>query len=527
MTDFPYLGNKISLISSSEIRYEGILYTIDTFQGTVTLAQVRSYGTEDRPTERPFAERDEIYDFIVFRGSDIKDIKLCNVRKPYDDPAIVEMGNANSAPPAASLSTAPPAAAPVASEPGPRTQLPPSEQQPAAAFTIHQPPPALAPVGSGRAGASGSSPGGQAATAATAPGTESTRVQRTNEVWPEISSGSTSPSCSEATSNLAATSSGHGVPDRRQNRNRGMGARGGAPVSLMGPRRGAGGAPSGGGGYSSWRGGASFGSSAVSRGNHMGGHHGYTRNNRTHQQQQQQQQQLKFDEEFDFEEANRRFAELATQLAQTKISGDDGSNSVSSENVGEGEDRTQADTSCVSGADATVNGSSAPAKSSESTVCYDRKKSFFDTISCDASADISSRRPDWQLERRQNLETFGVEGTRRGFRRGGPGGFNNRYGGGGGSAGFYGNQGGRGGARGYHGGGRGGGGYYGNRGGGGFHNGGRGGFRYNNRPSDGFHNGGGFQGGNRGFHGGFRRQSRGSAPGTSAHNSSHLQTVES
>ena len=54
---------------------------------------VRSFGTEDRPTERPVAERDEIYDFIVFRGSDIKDIKLCNVQKPYDDPAIVEVGN--------------------------------------------------------------------------------------------------------------------------------------------------------------------------------------------------------------------------------------------------------------------------------------------------------------------------------------------------------------------------------------------------------------------------------------------------
>ena len=54
---------------------------------------MRSFGTEDRPTERPVAERDEIYDFIVFRGSDIKDIKLCNVQKPYDDPAIVEVGD--------------------------------------------------------------------------------------------------------------------------------------------------------------------------------------------------------------------------------------------------------------------------------------------------------------------------------------------------------------------------------------------------------------------------------------------------
>lgn len=52
----------------------------------------------------------------------------------------------------------------------------------------------------------------------------------------------------------------------------------------------------------------------------------------------------------------------------------------------------------------------------EHEVYYDKNKSFFDKISCEAveRAKGKSQRTDWRVERKLNSETFGVAATRRG-----------------------------------------------------------------------------------------------------------------
>lgn len=92
----PYIGSKITLISNSNIRYEGILYTINTQESTIALQSVRSFGTEGRKVPE-IPPSSEIYDFIIFRGQDIKDLTVlegsgAGGASPHlNDPAIMSM----------------------------------------------------------------------------------------------------------------------------------------------------------------------------------------------------------------------------------------------------------------------------------------------------------------------------------------------------------------------------------------------------------------------------------------------------
>eukprot|EP00401_Gymnodinium_catenatum_P053166 CAMPEP_0117518382 /NCGR_PEP_ID=MMETSP0784-20121206/32102_1 /TAXON_ID=39447 /ORGANISM="" /LENGTH=387 /DNA_ID=CAMNT_0005314299 /DNA_START=52 /DNA_END=1215 /DNA_ORIENTATION=+ len=108
MASAPYIGSKLSLVSNSDIRYEGILYTINTQESTIALKSVRCCGTQGRRSPE-IPPSSEIYDFIIFRGQDIKDLTVLEsasaaLSAQLNDPAIMSVNQrpAGAPPPTSS-----------------------------------------------------------------------------------------------------------------------------------------------------------------------------------------------------------------------------------------------------------------------------------------------------------------------------------------------------------------------------------------------------------------------------------------
>ncbi|KAJ5902130.1 hypothetical protein N7495_002658 [Penicillium taxi] len=93
------IGQRFILISKSDVRYVGTLHEINPEASTIALENVMSYGTEGRRGNPALeiAGSSSIYEYIVFRGSDVKDISVEGKKEPAqpephripDDPAIL------------------------------------------------------------------------------------------------------------------------------------------------------------------------------------------------------------------------------------------------------------------------------------------------------------------------------------------------------------------------------------------------------------------------------------------------------
>ncbi|XP_067643392.1 protein LSM14 homolog A isoform X2 [Eurosta solidaginis] len=492
----PELGSKISLISKADIRYEGRLYTVDPQECTIALSNVRSFGTEDRETQFQIAPQSQIYDYILFRGSDIKDIRVVNSSLPHpNDPAIMQvqlqnggqhmmphfpMPNMNPphAPPMSAVgaygnpfgmgglgiggaagsapSLAPGAPGPYILGAGNQQQQPPQQpqqppqqqhqqpqQQPKSQQQQKQP---NILTGASRSTTPMShvslkSPSPDLLTQRNIELAQMKKQQKFQKKQHETDNArevggqkrqnhqpqqQQQPRVSNNNSNDfyqrdRRDSGRHGGDGNYHNQHHDMRSGGNNYHQRNNHQRGGGGGGVGGGGgqWTMHRGGPNNGNNMMMMRNNRGGGRGRMPNQGyrsmggmggiggNQNKPRNPKTTIKFLQDFDFEQANVKFEELRSQLSKLKVGDEPKTEQMN------GEADKKDDSGNETGA-----GEHEP-EEEEITVGYDKTKSFFDNISCEAAQDRSkNKRNDWRQERKLNSETFGVSSTRRGGYRG-------------------------------------------------------------------------------------------------------------
>lgn len=400
-SQMPELGSKISVISKADIRYEGRLYQVDPQECTIGLANVRSFGTEDRETHYPVPAQNQIYEYILFRGSDIKDIRVINSTPIHQDPAIVQL-----VPPATS---------------GFQSQVmggfsygggglgglqrpliqPQQQQQPSELGPVTSDPQDKDPV-------SVSDLMGGGVSRSTTPSL--TRKSPTMDQSTQVTSSPPHPrpiqppprdrfvgGRREPQSQPPNDNNRSNFYERRPHnlrRDNNYDNRNNQMHNRQGPRA----------SQEQQLGGWVHRGPQQNRPRGMGRPRGATPN-RAGAPTPRKKNLLKFESEYDFDKANSEFEELRNKLTKLKVSGE-------TENVVEAEKKEDSG-----------NETGAGEAEHEDEVFYDKQKSFFDTISCEAveRSKGRSQRTDWRAERKLNSETFGVSSARRGMYRGGRG----------------------------------------------------------------------------------------------------------